>query len=162
MTAEQVRHTVGRIVNAADPARVAEIYRDQYYSEDHQDGWGNVDSFERFRSILNASVGVDEGDGMRVVLKRVGGDKDDGPWIDVSGRDSEGTSWAIEFTPWGQWKLLPVLCEGFAPSNDEIAAHLYYEMTWFGWPENTVAKLDDLTDAVERICRDIAAQEDTP
>ncbi|WOF44296.1 hypothetical protein KNJ79_05035 [Sphingopyxis indica] len=142
---------VSQIINASDPHRVAEIYCSHYGPDD---GWGNVESVLKFRTTLNNSIGVDEGDGMVVLISSR---KDDGDErIDVSGRDAEATNWAIEFEPWGRWKLLPVVCEGVTLNLDEIATHLYYEMTYAGWPEQALERYNQIVDAADAVQRDFS------
>ena len=145
--------TVTEIVNKADPQKVVETYIEAY---DGGDGWDNIDSYGKFVRLINSCVGVDEGEGMRVKVSKVLSEDDPGnTYYDVSGKVGDRL-YAIEFTDWGVWKLLPVDNDTDEDlSVDQLAAHIYYEMTWAGWPEDMVAKRDSLADQIEEIQRDL-------
>ncbi len=81
-------------------------------------------------------------------------DDEDCDWFDVSGVTPDGTCWAIEFRPWGEWKLLPVEAE---MPIDDAATHIYYEMTWGGWPEQSEERFADICDAAEEVRRQFDA-----
>ena len=144
-------------INAAEPSAVVAFYARDYTRDD----WCTTESFNRFKAAFNSRVGVNRGDGMRVILRHVEdkwsqhpGCGEDEEYIDVGGTDAEGAHWSLSFTPWGEWKLLTV--EDVTGKNltpDEIAAHLYYEITWHGWEEEGQEKLAGLLDQVEAIER---------
>lgn len=123
------------ILNAASPDKVEEEYLRAYSEEvkNHgTDAWANAHSFSRYRQIVNDTISVVDG-GMCVVITYV---REDGYGrYDVSGRQpNDEVSYALEFSPWGEWKLMNVNC----PSEMDVhqaACHLYYEMTWYGWPD---------------------------
>lgn len=147
------------IINAADPAEVEAEYRRAYPGEveDHGSGtWANADSFCRYRQIVNNAIGVID-EPMSVVIKCVR--EDDEERYDVSGRrPNDDASYAIEFSPWGEWKLMEVEYPADLDVH-QAACHLYYEMTWCGWPEQIIQKRDELFDLKEQVQRDLAERE---
>jgi hypothetical protein len=61
---------------------------------------------------------------------------------------------SMSFTPWEEWRELEVV-DRTTPQQTpaQVAAHLYYEMTWFGFPEQTEVKRDELMDTMEEVKR---------
>lgn len=76
----------------------------------------------------------------------------------VDGVDSKGQTWALDFTPWNEWAAMPVVdLTGEQLTTDQLAAHVLYEMSWHGTEESMEAKRDELTDASEKLDRDLAS-----
>jgi len=123
------------IFNAASPDKVEEEYRRAYSAEVKNHGtdtWANAHSFSRYRQIVNDAIGVVDG-GMCVIITYVREDGDGR--YDVSGRQpNDEVSYALDFSPWGEWKLMNVKCLSEMDVY-QVECHLYYEMTWYGWPE---------------------------
>ncbi len=123
---------VAQIINAADAA-----------------------TFRRFKSMLNAAVGV-SGTMCAVVAPITNnfGEDDGTVRYEVDGDDGSGAHWSLSFTGWSEWKLMDVIDRtGSALSTDMLAMCLYYEMTWHGWPEDMIERRDELFDLAEAVER---------
>ena len=60
-------------------------------------------------------------------------------------------------TDWGEWKEMVVVdLTNKNLSDDELIMHVYYEMTWFGWPSKMEETRDNIMDQVEQIKKDFA------
>lgn len=146
------------IINAADPAKVEAEYRRAYPGEVEEHGaktWANADSFRRYRQIVSDAVGVVD-EPMTVIVRHV---RDgDGERFDVSGAcPDDDASYALEFTPWGEWKLMEVEHPADLDVH-QVACHLYYEMTWGGWPEQIQQRFDHIMDLKEEVERELNAK----
>jgi len=77
------------------------------------------------------------------------------PYFSVHGVDlSDGTGYAIEFTPWNEWLTmevrLPEECADMTPV--EQLAHILWEMTWCGYNDEAVAdEKQAIVDRVEEV-----------
>lgn len=148
-------------INEANPEKVIEAYRASYCDEEHECPWANFEVFNKFRSVLNDKVGVKRDD-VTIVIRYVYKDWKDPvlgieEYFDVSGRiKGEESLFAMEFAPWGEWKLYPVVDESNKNlTTEEIAAHLYYEITWGGWEEQGQERLAEINDRMEEVMRSI-------
>lgn len=143
------------IVNEADPAKVEAEYRRAYSREvkEHGEGtWASADSFRQYRMIVNGAVGVVD-DPMTVLITCLR--DDEGERYDVSGsRPDDDASYALEFTSWGEWKLMDVEYPACLDVH-QAACHLYYEMTWCGWPEQIIQRRDEIFDLKDQAERDL-------
>ncbi|WP_324742744.1 DUF6557 family protein [Tsuneonella sp. CC-YZS046] len=149
------------IINAADAAKVEAEYRRAYSHEVAEHGektWATAANFRQYQGIVNGAVGVVK-ERMTVVIKYIqGADEEEADWYDVSGRlPNEDTPYALEFTPWGEWKLMEVEYPDDLDVH-QAACHLYYEMTWCGWPEQIQQRFDTLMDLKEEAERDLAGR----
>lgn len=142
---------VVQTINAASASEVARLYA-EYWTCDE---WAEVATFQRFKSKLNATVGV-RGT-MRAVVAPITDEFGEGDGIvryEVYGDDGGGTHWSLGFTAWTEWKSMDVVDRsGVSLSTDMLAMSLYHEMTWHGWPEEMLERRDevfDLAEAVER------------
>lgn len=132
-------------ISAADAQAVCDEYRRCYPA----DGWSEPTAFEKFRKVLNDKVG--EQTDMRVVISW--SSSEDGDY-DVVGIDPDGQRWGLDLTSWSKWKLMEVEDQtGHNFSPDQIAAHLYYEITWHGWEEKAIDLRDRLEDQIEALQR---------
>lgn len=79
--------------------------------------------------------------------------------------------YAVDFAKWETIKGLPVKCtyrnteyrrnqdpviveeRALNMSIDEMATHLFYEMTWHGWPEQRDERFDEISDSMEEFER---------
>ena len=70
------------------------------------------------------------------------------PYVDVSGDDGSGQTWALEFRPWAEWLAMPVKvsAELNAMAETEQLAHCLYEMTFAGYDQA------DIAEQFEEIC----------
>lgn len=154
------------LMHQASPAEVARIYNETY-NTNRNDGWGTVEAFNEFRVRLGDVVGVREGDDQfKCVVQWIDyhwGGKDNNEYheqyFSVGGRmirDPDQT-YSLSMTDWGVWKEMEVEDETDKNlSIDELATHIYYEITWFGWQDQMVDKRDEITDQVEQIDRDFS------
>lgn len=102
---------------------------------------------------MNDQIGVVD-EPMTVIIRRVR-DEDDEERYDVSGEGLDDEAlYALEFTHWGEWKLMEVEYPADLDLH-QAACHLYYEMTWCGWPEQIVQRRDDLLDLEEQVEREL-------
>lgn len=134
-------------INQTSPAAVVSAYA-KHYGED--DGWADIGAFNRFKSELNSRIVVQTD--MTVVIR-----EDEDGHFDVHGRNSEADNWAIEYRPWSEWKWMQV----DAPADmsvDDVATHIYYEITWGGCEESGQQRLDEIMDAVEDVIRHIEGE----
>jgi len=137
-------------INEASRDGVLAAYSAAYDDTPDQETW------LRFKRVLNDCALVRRDDGMAVILRHVAPDDEDEAYIDVGGRGRTGERWALCFTDWSDWKGMEVIDEtGQALTVDQIAAHLFYEMTWYGFPEQMIAKREELFDQVEEVKRSI-------
>jgi hypothetical protein len=140
---------VAQIINAANPGEVARLYAAHWTDGE----WADVATFVRFKSMLNAAVGVSGK--MRAVVAPIANDfgEDDGiVRYEVDGDDDSGTHWSLSFTSWSEWKLMEVVDRSDARlSTDMLAMSLYYEMTWHGWPEEMIERRDEVFDRAEAV-----------
>jgi hypothetical protein len=138
-------------INAASAEGVIAEYG-TYYAED---GWANVETWDRFKRVMNDKIGVSRTDEMRVILRHLPvSEWNDAEGIDVGGADNEHSNWSLSFTPWGEWKLLAIEdATGKALTVDQIAAHLFYEICWYGWEDQAEQVRDDVRDAKEAVDR---------
>ncbi len=137
-------------INAAKPEAVIAEYREHYA----EDGWDNCEAFEQFRRVLNGKIGIQRTDNMRVLIRWSDASEWGDAHYDVGGADDTAANWSLSFTPWGEWKLLPVEdASGKRPTTDQIAAHLYNEISWYGWEESAASVRDDVLDAKEAVDR---------
>lgn len=159
---------VSQLINQANASEVARLYQEIYSTTD---GWGSVESFDEFRDRLNKTVGILEGeDQFKVIVEWIdqkwGGpnnDKFHDQYMSVGGRKVKDPDqiWSLSMTDWGAWKEMEVDDEsGKNLSLDELAMHVYYEMTWWGWPETQEEHRDRLTDLAEQVDRDFADYKD--
>jgi hypothetical protein len=138
-------------INAASPAEIARLYA-AHWTDDE---WADAATFQRFKAMLNAAIGVSGA--MRAVIAPVIDPFDEGDGTvryEVCGDDGSESNWSLGFTTWPEWKLMAVVDGSDAGlSTDMLAMSLYYEMTWHGWPEDMIERRDevfDLAEAVER------------
>lgn len=69
----------------------------------------------------------------------------------------EGQDWSLSLTDWSEWKNMQVRDESNKSlSTDQLAAHIYYEMTWHGWPDSQEELRESLTSQIEKIELDFA------
>jgi hypothetical protein len=141
------------IATQADPIRLLAEYQRAYDTLHGHD----VHTVARWRNELKKVVPVRSD--MKVVVRyTVGEEADGGGYYDVSGEDDAADNWALDLSPWSEWRELEVIDRtGKGLNLDQLAAHLLYEMTWHGWPEEIEAISDGLRDQVEQIDRDIAS-----
>jgi hypothetical protein len=60
------------------------------------------------------------------------------------------TAYSLSMTDWGVWREMDVEDETEKNlSIDELAAHVYYEITWHGWPESMEQTRDEINDQYE-------------
>ncbi len=65
----------------------------------------------------------------------------------------------LDFTEWGEWAQMDVVNEtGEELSPTVLAALVFYEMTWHGFPEEIRERLVDLEDSVDALVREIDEQ----
>lgn len=160
---------VAELINRVDPEAVCKSYTDNYECR----GWGKVESFLEFRDRLNSFVGIREGDDQFKAIvqwivqdwSKIGSGKITSidEYFSVGGRkvnDPEQV-WSMSMTDWGVWKEMEVEDETEKNLTEaELAAHIYYEMTWFGWPEQATEHRDNLMDQMEKIDRDFSGWKD--
>jgi hypothetical protein len=146
---------VSQIINAADAKEVARLYALHWAEDD----WADLATFLRFKTMLNAAVGVNGA--MRAVVAPITDDEGTSDGIgndtgryDVSGDDGSGTTWSLSFSSWSDWKLMEVVDRTTENlPTDMLAMNLYYEMTWYGWPEEMLAVRDEVFDRAEAVER---------
>lgn len=136
------------LVRAADAEVVAKVYASSYSA----DGWADAEAYREFVRVLGdrepTTRLLDSGISVEISLRLADGTA----YFSCDGRDAEGTVWALDLSPWSDWALLPVVdATGQSLSVDELAAHVYYEITWGGWPEQSekraakiIADVEDL------------------
>jgi len=75
----------------------------------------------------------------------------DEPFWSISGhKPGDPQSWAIEFNPWEEWLGMEIIAPETPMSNEELAAHIVWEMTFCGFTNDDVkAKNKEIFDAVE-------------
>lgn len=156
------------LMHKADPAEVARIYIDNHTA---QDGWGTVETFIKFREVLTNTVGISEGQDQCKVIVRWIDEKWGGPnndeyhdqYFDVVGRliRHPETVYSLSMTDWGVWREMEVEDETEKNlSIDELASHVFYEITWFGWPERMQESRDSLLDQCDSFQRAMDGWED--
>jgi predicted nucleotidyltransferase len=71
--------------------------------------------------------------------------------------EGENTRWAIDFTPWGQWREAEVVQNPLdAKMSDlDLATHIIEELTWHGLPSAQEERHDELMDRVGEVDRAI-------
>jgi hypothetical protein len=149
---------VAEIISRANAAAVAELYNKEYNSGERDDGWGNIETFERFRRMVSQAVGIRSGDDQLTLQIKLVTDKiceEDEPYTDVSGiKQGVSHGFSIAGMDWGEVKEMEVVLDGIDDlSIDEKAMHIYYEMTWHGWPEEAREHIDEIHDMAEAISR---------
>jgi hypothetical protein len=130
--------TVGELFHTLDRdevlAAILRLYPEQ--PGDHPDG------YMRAWDIIRSKQAADD-TGMAVEIY-VGESLGDPPekYVSVHGRDAEGGSWAIEFSPWKEWLCMPVrvLPEVGEITAIETLAHIFWEMTWAGYDDESIAE----------------------
>lgn len=132
---------IRQLITTASPHRVCEIYEQAY----RDDGWNKVETYREFLDRIGKLVPVSTGD-HTVIVKEVG----DEQW-DVLMIDEKGDKYSLSLTPWEEWIAMKV--EVGDMHVDEAAAHVYWEMTWHGWPEGQEEVRDRLKDQMEKIER---------
>lgn len=153
------------LMRQANPDEVARIYNEAYNSETKNDGWGNSERFTEFVNRLESEVGIRGGeDQFKVSVTWIDykwGGKDNEKYHDqyysVGGHkvNDPKMTWSLSMTDWGEWKEMEV--EDKTDHNlsiNDLAAHIYYEMTWYGWPETMVNKRGDILDSFDKFTRD--------
>ena len=146
------------IINSADASAARKEYAAHYSDDDL-----TPEAWARFRATMNSKIGVQGATGMRVVLRWVEekwsehpGCGEDEEYVDVGGADDEADNWSLSFTPWGEWKLLPVEDRtGKGLTTDQIAAHLFYEITWHGSEEDASDRLIHVKDLADKAMDEI-------
>ena len=79
-------------------------------------------------------------------------------YYSVSGRKpGDATKWAVDMAPWEEWREMEVVDPTNRLTTDQLAAHVFFEMTWHGWPEEIEEKKEKLLDTVEQLQRDLAS-----
>jgi hypothetical protein len=161
--------TVLQIISRADAQKVAEAAKVVDELHDVHDGdehaFRDPEAFERFRSDFNRGVTVNLPD-MTVAITTSTFDYE---WkgvsysdtdYDVHGEATDGKIWGLDFTPWSEWKGLPVIDRtGEDLTLDEIAFHLAAEIAWHGSEEDALERLHKLSDAIDDIDDFIASVE---
>ena len=102
-----------------------------------------------FRDLVQNSVPV-SGE-TAVIVRR----SDDGE-PEVVGSSAKPEFLSLTFAPWGEWRTMQVIDEHGGLDLDGLAAALYYVMTFHGWPEDRIARIDQLTDMFEKLVREWA------
>ena len=154
---------VSDIINSANSAEVARIYNDAYNNDEGEDdGWGNIESYDKFHEMMNNAVGIRSKYSM--VLTHVDTDWSkltDGKITDIDDyydvgaiHEDDNENYAVPGMNWGECKEMTFLDRSEKNLTiDEQAAHIYFEMTWWGWPEEAEDRLANLMDKVEEIER---------
>lgn len=64
------------------------------------------------------------------------------PYFNVSGRETRaGESFSISLMPWDEWLSLELLIEDTTLTEDQVLAHLLWEMTWYGYEQENISEL---------------------
>jgi hypothetical protein len=72
--------------------------------------------------------------------------------VNLETKVSDGVYYSTSFTAWGEMLACEVECPMGLPLEEQ-AAHIFYEMTFYGTEADTTDKQDDLLDLVEQIER---------
>lgn len=136
------------LVRAADPEVVAKVYASAYVA----DGWATAEAFREFVTVLGQQEPntrlLERGMVAEVSLRT----REGTAYFSCDGRDAEGSVWALDLSPWSDWVLLPVVdATGQILSVDELAAHVYYEITFGGWPEESEKRAAKIKSDVENL-----------
>jgi hypothetical protein len=85
---------------------------------------------------------------LTIVVKAVTADSNPGDFVeefvDVDCRDDNGKVWALDFVPWNKWlgsEVDAISLVGFGKA--EIAAHCLWEMTFYGYTEEKIRKVEE-------------------
>jgi len=123
------RGTVAHFIDAADAQAVAaEILR--IYGRECR--CCEPDRFIRFQKLVDAARG--EASDMTVRVRLLPAD-DGSDWYDVDLIDNDDNISGFGGIAWGALKPMPVAIEGRPMTIGQVAAHLFYEMTYHGWQE---------------------------
>lgn len=146
-------NTVVEYINKAHPAEAVAALNETQGIQIDEARW------DLFKKLVNEAVQVDSDIEIIIRYQEFKYDNVDEKFFDVCGREG-GDTLALDFMEWGDWKGQPVINEtGEEMTPDNIAAQLYYEMTWHGFPEQTEMRRDRLMDSVEEISRLIDKEE---
>lgn len=92
----------------------------------------------------------------------------DEPWTEVDGipldSDDEYDCYAIGYSPWQEWlgmDVVDVMSEGF--TDEELAAHCLWEMTWGGFTQDDIQdQLDTINESYEDVIERLDRGEEFP
>lgn len=132
---------VAQIISTARIADFEEAYHRLYPDQEGD----YAKHFSQFQIDVAAAVSIQSGMRIRFKIEADG-------YCDVVGVDDEDREWALDFTPWGEWKTMEVDSD---LTIAEQAAHLFEEMTWHGGPESMAERAASVQDAMEEVNRAI-------
>lgn len=133
---------VVELATQADPDCVADELFGAYHERVERE------QVVRWQSLLRDGVlvGTDDLDAVVVTLATLPGGGET-LHFSADGKTVHGGVVGLDFLPWNQWAGLRVLDEtGENLSLDQLAAHVYYEMTWHGWPGQASAEDIEISD----------------
>lgn len=131
-------------INQADPAKVEAIYTEEYLETFVT--WSLPETFEKFRTYLNTIDSI-ENNFINVCIDYH--ESEDSNWYDVNILDGL-TLYAADFVEWEEWKAYEVIDRtGKELDVDQIATHLYWEMTFHGWPDEMRKQKKQLEEIIE-------------
>ncbi len=130
-------------ITKASPEKVIEAYIESY----GDDKWANVQTFEKFVLAMSFITATGDPDALSITVEAYS-DSDSMAWVD--GLDQDGRRWALDFIPWSQLKNMEVI-ENDKYGVDEMAAHIYNELTFHGWPKEQDKRLTRLMQSINQL-----------
>jgi hypothetical protein len=90
-------------------------------------------------------------EGGTIVVQRFPPDElNEEPRWHVNLEDTAGQPWSMSFIPWAEYLGLDVTSRGVDLTHEQVLAHILWEITFFGWTADAVAKnSDDLRDTID-------------
>lgn len=142
--------TILELISSVNAHDAISAWKTQH--DDRESGWGTVETFERFRDrLVNHTISVADELKFAVMRKReIAGST----YLDVSSSPNQLDLYAFDFIKWEVARTLEIIND-VGLSDAEVAAVIYDEMTWHGWPETAGEKLDNILYSVESIKRDL-------
>lgn len=130
-------------INAAEFEAASRQHEVHYGEKIDRSAW------DSFVSTLNSKIIVSSTSSVVVSVERCG--------VCVSWRVvGEPQDFSMSFVPWGEIVGQPVVVElGREPEPGEIAAHLFYEITWHGSEEEGNERFMDVLDRLEEVTRSL-------
>ncbi len=150
----QLNDIIKKVIWPDVAAALWRCYPDQEKSRQEKSREGYQRVFETLNALRPTPTN------MRIWIRTVQ-EEDEPPYVHVSGKDGslrdDGTeeSYGIELVPWAEWlgmAVEPAVAAEY--TNAEIVAHCLFEMTFYGFGEETIREFKaDLKRQVEEIHR---------
>ncbi len=148
-----------QLLTSTDATKVVEAHN-AFYGTDKDAKPLPLEYYQKAIALMKTKVLIETGMVVTVdhLVTRHDDPVDDTDDVYVGAR-IDGEDYSMSFIPWGEVLAAEYEC-GFDISDAEIAAHIFWELTWHGMEMEMEERRDELTDRIDELDRDLAKLEE--